>query len=435
MKQKLKTLLPLIIFPSLTVILVIAMLGTIFLRGEKMAVQADMPDGVLYADYFTENAARHEWQLGMGGNSAAPKLIDDSLYFSGNGVTPCAAMLLQELPEKFDMYFTADIARRGGDGKAPTLFFNIGEKYNERYQIWLLENTIKITYKFDKTIAIKKVEGLESGKAYAFRLAVDKNNMKIYMDGGEEPVMDFTASGDYESFAQARHFGINCYCYEFYFDNLVITDGANYSPVTELALTTRTGEDTVQAGANLQMMAYLNPSNPTDSALVWSVDNPEIARITQDGLLKAKAAGEVKVTARTRGGNILTAEKTITILAGAGSDGSGTGSTSPVGSLLADDYAKVFESDRPKDVFPYSPALCILPSGRIIATCDYGGSGIDEYTPVGYDEPQGWKAIVVSPIRTTMARHGVIRSMRRSCSAGHLPPVTTCMSSPATVRR
>ena len=61
MKQKLKTLLPLIIFPSLTVILVIAMLGTILLRGEKMAVQADMPDGVLYADYFTENAARHEW--------------------------------------------------------------------------------------------------------------------------------------------------------------------------------------------------------------------------------------------------------------------------------------------------------------------------------------------------------------------------------------
>lgn len=324
MKQKLKALLPLIIFPSLTVILVIAMLGTIFLRGEKMAVQADVPDGVLYADYFTENAARHEWQLGMGGNSAAPKLIDDSLYFSGNGVTPCAAMLLQELPEKFDMYFTADIARRGGDGKAPTLFFNIGEKYNERYQIWLLENTIKITYKFDKTIAIKKVEGLESGKAYAFRLAVDKNNVKIYMDGGEEPVMDFTASGDYEGFAQARHFGINCYCYEFYFDNLVITDGANYSPVTELALTTRTGEDTVQAGANLQMMAYLNPSNPTDSALVWSVDNPEIARITQDGLLKAKAAGEVKVTARTRGGNILTTEKTITILTGAGSDGSGT---------------------------------------------------------------------------------------------------------------
>lgn len=53
----------------------------------------------------------------------------------------------------------------------------------------------------------------------------------------------------------------------------------------------------MQAGANLQMMAYLNPSNPTDSALVWSVDNPEIARITQDGLLKAKAAGEVKVTA------------------------------------------------------------------------------------------------------------------------------------------
>lgn len=141
------------------------------------------------------------------------------------------------------------------------------------------------------------MEGLESGNAYAFRLAVDKNNMKIYMDGGEEPVMDFTASGEYESFAQARHFGINCYCYEFYFDNLVITDGANYSPVTELALTTRTGEDTVQAGANLQMMAYLNPSNPTDSALVWSVDNPEIARITQDGLLKAKAAGEVKVTA------------------------------------------------------------------------------------------------------------------------------------------
>lgn len=36
--------------------------------------------------------------------------------------------------------------------------------------------------------------------------------------------------------------------------------------------------------------------------------------------------------------------------------------------MLADDYAKVFESDRPKDVFPYSPALCTcLPDGII---CD-----------------------------------------------------------------
>ena len=393
MKHKLKTFLPLILFPALTVILVIAMLGTLFLRGEKMAVQADVPDGVLYADYFTENSARHEWQLGLGGNSGAPKLVNDSLYFSGNGVNPCAAMLLYELPEKFDMYFTADIARRGGDGKAPTLFFNIGEKYNQRYQIWLLENTIRITYQFDQTIAVKKVEGLESGKAYGFRLAVDKNNIKIYLDGGEEPVLDFTASGEYESFAQARYFGINCYCYEFYFDNLVITDGVNLSPVTELALTTRTGEDTVAAGASLQMMAYLNPSNPSDSALVWAVDNPEIAHITQDGLLTAKAPGEVKVTAHTRAGNILTAEKAITILAGTASGESDGGSTSPVGSLLADDYTKVFESERPKDIFPYSPALCILLSGRIIATCDYGGSGIDEYTPVGYDEPQGWKSI------------------------------------------
>ncbi|MFC1717361.1 exo-alpha-sialidase [Candidatus Poribacteria bacterium] len=45
---------------------------------------------------------------------------------------------------------------------------------------------------------------------------------------------------------------------------------------------------------------------------------------------------------------------------------------------LADDFVKVFESPNPENIYCYSPGIARCPSGRIIATLDLGGPGIQE---------------------------------------------------------
>ena len=51
---------------------------------------------------------------------------------------------------------------------------------------------------------------------------------------------------------------------------------------------------------------------------------------------------------------------------------------------LADDYVRIFESPYPKDVYTYSPGIAVLESGRIVATLDMGGAGMDKM-----DGPKG----------------------------------------------
>ncbi len=44
---------------------------------------------------------------------------------------------------------------------------------------------------------------------------------------------------------------------------------------------------------------------------------------------------------------------------------------------LANDYTALFESPNPQQISCYSPGICRLPSGRLIASCDLGGPGMD----------------------------------------------------------
>ena len=40
---------------------------------------------------------------------------------------------------------------------------------------------------------------------------------------------------------------------------------------------------------------------------------------------------------------------------------------------LADDFVTVCRSPDPKTVYCYTPGICRLDSGRLVATCDFGG--------------------------------------------------------------
>ncbi len=43
---------------------------------------------------------------------------------------------------------------------------------------------------------------------------------------------------------------------------------------------------------------------------------------------------------------------------------------------LADDYVTICRSPDPKSIYCYTPGICRLDSGRLVATCDFGGKGM-----------------------------------------------------------
>ena len=50
---------------------------------------------------------------------------------------------------------------------------------------------------------------------------------------------------------------------------------------------------------------------------------------------------------------------------------------------LADDFVTVCRSPDPKTVYCYTPGICRLDSGRLVATCDFGGKGVKKGEPRG----------------------------------------------------
>ena len=51
---------------------------------------------------------------------------------------------------------------------------------------------------------------------------------------------------------------------------------------------------------------------------------------------------------------------------------------------LADDFVTVCRSPDPKTVYCYTPGICRLESGRLVATCDFGGKGVKKGEPRGH---------------------------------------------------
>ena len=58
----------------------------------------------------------------------------------------------------------------------------------------------------------------------------------------------------------------------------------------------------VSVGSSIKLKAQILPENSTQRMAVWSVDNPELASISMDGVLTGISPGKVKVTARA--GNV-----------------------------------------------------------------------------------------------------------------------------------
>ena len=385
MKKHLK----IIVLSFIFVALAIALIVTGVVRPKMKAEIVDGEDGVLFSDYFTDNTIRKEWQFDLNSNTVNPTIVNSGLSFSGNGMVPAATLLKYELPSKCDIYFTVVINTRGGDGRDPGVFFNVGEDYGERYQILFAENVVKIKYNATTDIAAKKVEGLCEGGAYSFRLSRDGADLKLYFNGDNEPCIEFKAMGEFKGFSEAKYFGVINYAQDALFDNLVITDGKNLLPVTEMVIGAADNVSTIEGlGNTLQLNAFINPANSSDRALLWSVDAPELAEVTQDGLVTAKGYGTVEITAKTRDGSNLVCTKKVNITIGK----EATSETKPSTNrswILAENSEKVFDVENGK--ISDNSTMYMSESGRIFATYQVEGDGMPGHLNYSDDGGKTWK--------------------------------------------
>lgn len=322
----------------------------------RSSYEAAGKSGVLYTDYFSSNAAKPEWKVGWDQTLVSPGTVHDSLQLSGSGLAPCAAMLDKELPNRFDLYFTMDTKERGGDSRDPGVFFCVGGDYQQRYQLMISDKKLVLRYNGIQEVAVKKVESLVSGQAHSIRISVFGAKLEVYVDGAAEPALKFNAGGDFESFLEARHFGVISYAREAYFDNLVITNGEDLIPAEELYVSGQDNKKTIEGIGNaLQMQVFVNPTNVSDRAFVWKVDNGQIATVTQDGLLTATGYGTVTVTATTRDGSNLSASCKVTI-------GVGKKETP----AMSTNRPKVLTEAGVTVLTGEEPGLCVLENGRIL---------------------------------------------------------------------
>lgn len=85
-------------------------------------------------------------------------------------------------------------------------------------------------------------------------------------------------------------------------------------PVTSITVSGAGGATSVGLDETLQMSATVAPEKATEKAVTWSVDNSEIATISETGLLTGKTAGSVVVTATAKDGSGVTGTATIKVL-------------------------------------------------------------------------------------------------------------------------
>lgn len=83
-----------------------------------------------------------------------------------------------------------------------------------------------------------------------------------------------------------------------------------YSPVTSISLSKEKLE--LFVGAKTRIIANVLPEDASNKTVIWSVNNPEIASITEDGIVSAKSVGTTEIIAKSSNENIQ-AKCTLTV--------------------------------------------------------------------------------------------------------------------------
>lgn len=97
----------------------------------------------------------------------------------------------------------------------------------------------------------------------------------------------------------------------------VYKDGSeNPGSVSVTGVTLNPASAQVEVGQDVQLTAAVAPTNATNKQVTWTVSNPAIASVDQNGKVTGLATGTTTVTAATVDGN-KTAQSTITVMPGA----------------------------------------------------------------------------------------------------------------------
>jgi hypothetical protein len=89
-----------------------------------------------------------------------------------------------------------------------------------------------------------------------------------------------------------------------------------YTKATGISVTGQGGLNTIPGiGPILQMLAVVTPATTTDKTVTWTVSDTSIASINSTGLLTAKKAGSVTVTATAKDGSDIFGQAKITVSA------------------------------------------------------------------------------------------------------------------------
>lgn len=78
----------------------------------------------------------------------------------------------------------------------------------------------------------------------------------------------------------------------------------------------KSDEFSFETGKSVDLKVRLHPANVTDKTVTWSVDAPELAEVTQEGVFTALKAGEVQLTVETTNGlkKVITIETKSTLV-------------------------------------------------------------------------------------------------------------------------
>lgn len=158
-------------------------------------------------------------------------------------------------------------------------------------------NISKFNYKESKSVWNTYIESpfhITSGTKINYTLLDNSTNVwqykceAVFYDGSKE---DFT-------------FKINI-------DNGKIINNATDISVTGISLNETSKElDIIDT---FQLIATIEPANATNTNIIWSSSNEEVATVNQEGLVTAKSIGETTITATTEDGNFK-ATATIKVL-------------------------------------------------------------------------------------------------------------------------
>ena len=77
--------------------------------------------------------------------------------------------------------------------------------------------------------------------------------------------------------------------------------------VKEIKLSPSTA--TIKVGSTTQISANIEPSNATNSELVWTSSDPSIATVTDKGVVKGVKSGVITITAKTKDGKVVATSK------------------------------------------------------------------------------------------------------------------------------